>query len=60
MTMMHPRLLRITVATCAKDFFTVFVDAIFTTLLQRLFTSTTEVIGTRSAAACLCSARHAD
>jgi hypothetical protein len=44
----------------AKNFFTFFVDAIFTTLLEPLFTNTCEVLDARSAESCLCRVRHAD
>ena len=40
--------------------FIIFVDAIFTTLFERLFTNAFDVIGARSANHCVCRARHAD
>jgi hypothetical protein len=43
-----------------RIFFTIFVDAIFTTLFERLFTNAFDVIGARSANHCVCRARHAD
>jgi hypothetical protein len=43
-----------------KIFFTNFIDAIFTTLLERLFTNVFEVIGATQANDCVCRARHAD
>jgi transcription antitermination factor NusA-like protein len=33
----------------SRNFFTIFVDAIFTTLLERLFTNAFDVIGAKSA-----------
>ena len=44
----------------AKNFFILFVDAIFTTLLEPLFTKAREVLDEKSATACLCHARHVD
>jgi len=49
----------IAAGTC-ENFFTLFVDAIFTTLLKRPFTNTFEVIETKGLRDCLCRARHAD
>jgi hypothetical protein len=43
-----------------QKFFTLFVDAIFTTLLQRLFTNAFDVIGAKSVSGCVCCAQHAD
>jgi hypothetical protein len=43
-----------------KNFFIIFIDAIFTTLLERLFTNVFEVIGPKQANHCVCRARHAD
>jgi hypothetical protein len=43
-----------------QNFFTLFVDAIFTTLLQPLFTNILEVLDARSAEGCMCRVRHAD
>jgi hypothetical protein len=43
-----------------KIFFTSFVDAIFTTLLELLFTNAFEVTGAKSANDCVWRARHAD
>ncbi len=40
--------------------FIIFVDAIFTTLFERLFTNVFDVIGARSANHCVCRACHAD
>jgi hypothetical protein len=45
--------------TVAKTFFIMSVDAIFTTLLERLFTNACHLIGVRSASDCLCQTRHA-
>jgi hypothetical protein len=42
-----------------ENFFIIFVDAIFTTLLERLFTNVFEVIDAKSANCCVCRARHA-
>jgi hypothetical protein len=50
----------IAAGTRAKIFFIIFVDAIFTTLLERLFTNASHLIDVRSASDCLCHARHAD
>jgi hypothetical protein len=44
----------------AKFLFIVLVDAIFTTLFERLFTNVLDVIGAKSAKHCLCRACHAD
>jgi hypothetical protein len=44
----------------AKFLFIVLVDAIFTTLFERLFTNVLDVIGAKSANHCLCRACHAD
>jgi hypothetical protein len=41
-------------------FFTLFVDAIFTTLLEPLFTNALDVIREKSMRDCVCRARHAD
>jgi hypothetical protein len=43
-----------------KKFFIIFVDAIFTTLLERLFTNAREMIAAKSPGYCVCRARHAD
>jgi hypothetical protein len=40
--------------------FIIFVDAIFTTLFERLFTNVFDVIGAKSANSCVCRARNAD
>jgi hypothetical protein len=45
--------------TVAKTFFIIFVDAIFTNLLMRLFTNASHLIDVKSASDCLCRARHA-
>jgi hypothetical protein len=45
--------------TVAKTFFIIFVDAIFTTLLERLFTNALDLTAVKSASDCLCLARHA-
>jgi len=50
----------IATGTVAKTFFIIFVDAIFTTLVERLFTNASHLIDARSANDCLCHARHAD
>jgi hypothetical protein len=50
----------IATGTVAKTFFIIFVDAIFTTLVERLFTNASHLIDARSASDCLCHARHAD
>jgi hypothetical protein len=42
------------------NFFIIFVDAIFTTLLKPSFTSTFDVIDAKRPRDCLCRARHAD
>jgi hypothetical protein len=41
-------------------FFIIFVDAIFTTLLERLFTNAFDVIDAKAVSGCVCRARHAD
>jgi hypothetical protein len=43
-----------------KTLFIVFVDAIFTTLVERLFTIAFDVIGAESANGCVCRERNAD
>jgi hypothetical protein len=43
-----------------KDFFILFVDAMFTTLLERLFTNAPDVIRANYVRDCMCRARHAD
>jgi hypothetical protein len=43
-----------------EKFFIIFVDAMFTTLLKPLFTSTFDVIAVKRSRGCLCRARHAD
>jgi hypothetical protein len=43
-----------------RIFFTIFVDAIFTTLFERLITNVFDVIAARSANHCVCRACHAD
>jgi hypothetical protein len=43
-----------------KKFFIIFVDATFTTLLERLFTKVFEVIRAIQANDCVCRPRHAD
>jgi hypothetical protein len=48
-----------TAGTVAETFFIIFVDAIFTTLLERVFTSLFDLNGVKSASGCLCRARHA-
>jgi hypothetical protein len=45
--------------TCG-NFFIIFVDAIFTTLLKPPFTSTFDVIDAKRPRGCLWRARHAD
>jgi len=50
---------RITAGTVAKTFFIIFIDAIFTTLLERLFTNASHLIAAISVSDCLCLARHA-
>jgi hypothetical protein len=50
----------ITTGTGAKIFFINFVDAIFTTLLERLFTNDFDLSDAKSANDCLCRERHAD
>ena len=50
----------ITTGTVAKTFFIIFVDAIFTTLLEPLFTTALDVIGAKLMKSCVCRARHAD
>jgi hypothetical protein len=49
----------ISTGTRAETFFISFVDAIFTTLLERLFTNAFDLSGVESASDCLCRARHA-
>jgi hypothetical protein len=49
----------ITTGTRAKTFFIIFVDAIFTTLLERLFTNVFDVSDVKSASDCLCLEQHA-
>ena len=44
----------------AKFFFIIFVDAIFTTLFQRLFTNAFDVIGANAANSCVYRACNAD
>jgi hypothetical protein len=46
--------------TPRKNIFIIFVDAIFTTLFERLFTNVFDVIGAKSANHCVCRACHAD
>jgi hypothetical protein len=43
-----------------KTFFTIFVDAIFTTLLRWLFTNAFDVIGANAANSCVYRACNAD
>jgi hypothetical protein len=43
-----------------KTLFIIFVDAMFTTLFERLFTNVTDVIGAFYANGCVRRARHAD
>jgi len=43
-----------------KIFFIIFVDAMFTTLLEQLFTNALDVIGAKLMKSCVCRARHAD
>jgi hypothetical protein len=43
-----------------KTFFIIFVDAIFTTLFQRLFTNAFDVIRANTAIPCVYRACHAD
>jgi hypothetical protein len=43
-----------------ENFFIIFVDAIFTTLLKPPFTSTFDVIDAKRLRDCLCRVRHAD
>jgi hypothetical protein len=42
-----------------ENFFIIFVDAIFTTLFERLFTNVFDVIAAKSANHCVCRACHA-
>jgi len=49
----------ISTGTRAEIFFISFVDAIFTTLLERLFTNAFDLNDVKSAGNCLCHARHA-
>ena len=44
----------------ASKFFIIFVDAIFTTLFERLFTNVLNVTDANPANACLCRACNAD
>jgi hypothetical protein len=46
--------------TPRKNIFIIFVDGIFTTLFERLFTNVFDVIGAKSANHCVCRARNAD
>jgi len=46
--------------TPRKNIFIIFVDEIFTTLFERLFTNVFDVIGAKSANHCVCHACHAD
>jgi hypothetical protein len=57
---MEPVVMRGTNLHTTKVFFIIFVDAIFTTLFERLFTNAFEVIGSKSANDCVCRARNAD
>jgi hypothetical protein len=50
----------ITAGTRARTFFIIFVDAIFTTLLEPLFTNAPDVIGAKLMKSCVCRPRHAD
>jgi hypothetical protein len=43
-----------------ENFFTIFVDRKFTSLLQRPFTNAFDVVVRTGAGACLCRAGHAD
>ena len=43
-----------------QNFFINFIDGMFTTLLERLFTNALDVIDAKSARDCVCRARHAD
>jgi hypothetical protein len=43
-----------------RNFFIIFVDAIFTTLLEPLFTNALDVIGAKLMKSCVWRARHAD
>jgi hypothetical protein len=45
---------------CAKNLFIIFVDGIFTTLFERLFTNAFDVIGAKAAFACVVRACNAD
>ena len=47
-------------ARAIKILFTIFVDAIFTTLFERLFTNVFDVIGAKCANDCVCRAGNAD
>jgi hypothetical protein len=43
-----------------KNLFIIFVDAMFTTLFERLFTKVFDVIGQTAAPACVCPRRITD
>ena len=47
-------------STLAKNFFIIFVDAIFTTLFERLFTKLFDVTGANPSGCCVYLACHAD
>jgi hypothetical protein len=47
-------------SACLKVFFTIFVDAIFTTLFERLFTNVFDVTGARDANDCVCRPCNVD
>jgi hypothetical protein len=48
------------VARCQQNFFTHFVDRIFTTSLQAPFTNAFDVIAANADIACVCRAGHAN
>jgi hypothetical protein len=48
------------IAGTRANFFIIFIDAIFTTLLKRPFTNAFDVTGAKALRGCLCRARHAD
>jgi hypothetical protein len=39
--------------TCARNFFIIFVDGIFTTFIARLFTNTSDAVGENPAISCV-------
>jgi len=56
----NPVLIRATISPRSQNFFIIFVDAIFTTLFERLFTKVFDVTGANPSSCCVYLACHAD